>query len=73
MVADSAYFFERASEVMKPLKWSQVEFKDMPTTLCTLYGNMNALASRTGREFSVAERRELCNLRMAEKDFNPAV
>jgi len=34
---------------------------------------MNALASRTGQELTEAERRELCKLRMADKDYNPAV
>ena len=41
----------------------------MPSTLCTLYGNLNALATRTGREFTTDERRELCNLRKADKDY----
>lgn len=45
-VADPAYFFERAAEVAKAIKYSQIEFKEMPTTLCTLYGNMDTLASR---------------------------
>ena len=73
MVSDPVYFFERASEIMKPIRYSQIEFKDMPKTLCTLYGNLNALASRTGREFSVAERRELCNLRIACPDYKKEV
>lgn len=72
-IADPDYFFERAREIMKPIKYSQIEFKDMPTTLCTLYGNMNALASRTGREFSIAERKELCNLRIACPDYKKEV
>ena len=71
MVSDPAYFFDRAREVMKPIKYSQREFKDMPSTLCTLYGNMNALASRIGRELTIAERRELCQLRLADKDYKP--
>jgi hypothetical protein len=68
-IPDADYFFERAREV-KPIKYAQNEFKDMPTTLCTLYGNLNALATRTGREFTVEERRELCNLRKADKDYH---
>lgn len=34
-VSDPAYFFERAAEVMKPIKYSQIEFRELPTTLCT--------------------------------------
>lgn len=70
-IADPDYFFDRAREIMKPIKYSQIEFKELPTSLCTLYGNMNALASRIGREFTTAERRELCQLRMADKDYRP--
>jgi len=70
-VADPSYFFDRAKETTKIVKYSQVEFKEMPTTLCTLYGSMNALASRTGQELTVAERKELCKLRMADTDYRP--
>lgn len=69
-VSDPAYFFERAAEVMKPIKYSQIEFRELPTTLCTWYGSLNALASRVGKNFSESERREFIKLRMAEKDYS---
>lgn len=72
-VSDPAYFFDRADEKTKVIQYSQIEFKDMPTTLCTLYGNMNAMATRTGKELTKEERRELCNLRKADPDYNPEV
>ena len=70
-IPDVDYFFERAEEKSKVIKYSQIEFKEMPKTLCTLYGNLNALATRTGREFTSDERRELCRLRMSDKDYRP--
>jgi hypothetical protein len=34
---------------------------------------MNALATRTGRDFTDAERRELCALRKADKDYDEKI
>jgi hypothetical protein len=37
LVSDAQSFFDNAEEKSKIIKYSQREFSDMPTTLCTLY------------------------------------
>lgn len=73
-VKDVDYYFNNAEETPNFIQYNQLELeKKYCTTLCTLYGAMASLATRTGYDFSLAEREELIKLRMAESDFDEAI
>lgn len=77
-VKDIDYFYENAEEVPNFIQYNQLEFYRLdknkyPTTLCTLYWPMSALATRTQRDLTTLERQELIQLRRAESDFDDAM
>lgn len=80
-ILDPNFFIDYAEEFNFEKLYMQLEFEkkysggayDYGKCLCTIYGPIETLSIILGREITLQERLELVQLRIAEKDFDPAV